>query len=109
MRGFVGALGSTDHVASPSFMISKEYTAGGLRIVHFDFYRLQDPGHIADALAEATHDDKTVILIEWADIVESVLPDQRTVITFQLDKTDKDARIIEINALEPYLLEGFKT
>lgn len=77
VRGLVRGMGSSDQVASPTFTISKVYKAGNIEIHHFDFYRLHEPGIIADELAEVTGDQKVVVVVEWADVVRHVLPDQR--------------------------------
>lgn len=80
-RGLVRGLGSHDTVASPTFTISKVYDAGTLQVHHFDFYRLPEAGIIADELAEVTGDSQIVTLVEWADVVKHVLPDDRLTIT----------------------------
>ncbi len=62
-------------ITSPSYTLSQVYEApSGLKLAHYDFYRLDDPGILANELAEAQQDDTTVTVIEWADIVSGVLP-----------------------------------
>lgn len=95
-KGLVAALGSTNHVASPSFTVSKEYKTAHGRVVHFDFYRLQDPGTVADALAEESLDDTTLTIVEWADTVEHVLPANRIIITLDRTAEGEDARKISL-------------
>lgn len=80
VRGLATGMGSKDIVRSPSFTLSNEYRAGGLTLYHFDFYRLNEPGIMRDELAEVLDDPKAVIAVEWADIVEDVLPDKRLTI-----------------------------
>jgi tRNA threonylcarbamoyladenosine biosynthesis protein TsaE len=80
-RGLVRGLGSSDKVASPTFTISRVYDAGKLHVHHFDFYRLPEPGIIADELAEVAGDPSTVVVVEWADAVQHVLPEARLTIT----------------------------
>jgi tRNA threonylcarbamoyladenosine biosynthesis protein TsaE len=82
-RGLVRGLGSTDKVASPTFTISKMYDAGRLEVHHFDFYRLHEAGIIADELAEVAGDSRAIVVVEWADVVQHVLPDQRITITIK--------------------------
>ena len=82
-RGLVRGAGSKDKVASPTFTISKLYDAGNIEIHHFDFYRLQEPGIIADELAEVVQDSKAVVVVEWADVVQHVLPAERLTIAIQ--------------------------
>lgn len=67
-----------DDVQSPSFTISRQYEArDGLRLVHYDFYRLSDPGLMSYELSEALQDPKVITVIEWAETVQAVLPDER--------------------------------
>ena len=83
-KGLAKGLEVDDEVQSPSFTISRVYDArDDLQLVHYDFYRLTDAGILADELNEMVHDDKTVTVIEWADIVEGVLPVNRLTITFE--------------------------
>jgi tRNA threonylcarbamoyladenosine biosynthesis protein TsaE len=88
-RGLVRGLGSDDKVASPTFTISKVYGAGKLQVHHFDFYRLHEPGIIADELAEVAGDPQAIVVVEWADVVKHVLPAKhlRITITHEPDGT----------------------
>jgi tRNA threonylcarbamoyladenosine biosynthesis protein TsaE len=77
VRGLAKGAGSHDHVSSPTFTISKVYKTPHFEIVHFDFYRLQETGLIEHEIDEAVNDDTTVIVVEWSDIIQHVLPDNR--------------------------------
>ena len=81
VRGLARGLGSTDRVASPTFTISRAYKAGDRALLHFDFYRLNEAGIMADELAESLADPKAVVVVEWGDIVADVLPDERITVT----------------------------
>ena len=75
VKGLAEGLGITEEVTSPSFTISKQYTApSGLTLVHYDFYRLPDPGLMADDLLENLSSDHTITVVEWADSVSDFLP-----------------------------------
>jgi tRNA threonylcarbamoyladenosine biosynthesis protein TsaE len=95
-RGLVRGAGISDRVSSPTFTLSRIYQRSGLQIQHFDFYRLSDPGILADQLAESLSDDKTVVVIEWADIIKDVLPSQRFSIEFKPVASSSDERLITI-------------
>jgi len=83
VKGLALGLDIDEDVQSPSFTISRVYDArDGLQLAHYDFYRLSDAGIMADELAETTQDPTTVTVIEWADIVEGVLPKDRLGIIF---------------------------
>jgi tRNA threonylcarbamoyladenosine biosynthesis protein TsaE len=81
VKSLAKGMGSTDTVGSPTFTISRQYTAGVLTLYHFDFYRLHEPGIMAAELSEVLSDESAVVAIEWADIVEGVLPAERLTIT----------------------------
>ncbi|HBO64440.1 TPA: tRNA (adenosine(37)-N6)-threonylcarbamoyltransferase complex ATPase subunit type 1 TsaE [Candidatus Saccharibacteria bacterium] len=82
-KGLALGLSVKGDVQSPSFTISRVYDArDGLQLAHYDFYRLQDPGILTAELQEVVHDPTTITVIEWADIVEGVLPDTHVSISF---------------------------
>jgi tRNA threonylcarbamoyladenosine biosynthesis protein TsaE len=83
VRGLAKGMGIDETIQSPSFAISRVYDspAKKLRLAHYDFYRLSDPGIMTNELHEAIHDDRTVVVIEWAGAVLDVLPDDHLKIT----------------------------
>jgi tRNA threonylcarbamoyladenosine biosynthesis protein TsaE len=95
VKDFAKGFGSTDSVASPSFTIFREYKAGDKTMYHFDFYRLSDPGIVANELAEVIDDDRAVVVVEWADIVEDVLPAEH--VTIRIKSTSDTDREFEIS------------
>lgn len=90
VRGLAKGMGSPDKVASPSFTIAREYRAGDKTLYHFDFYRLSDPGLVANELAEVAGDKHAVTVVEWADIVSGVLPAER--LTIHIKNTGETKR-----------------
>lgn len=106
VRGLARGMHSEDQVASPTFTISREYRAGGLTLYHFDFYRLQDPGIMTNELAEVVGDPKSVVAVEWSDIVRHVLPEKR--LTVRLKLTGETSRELEFSYSDElaYLLEA---
>lgn len=80
VRGLARGLGSHDAVSSPSFTLSNQYAAGERTLYHFDLYRLSEPGIMRDELQEVLQDPQAIVVIEWADIIENVLPDERLTI-----------------------------
>lgn len=100
MRGLARGAGSNASVASPSFTISREYQAGSLTIHHYDFYRLSEPGVMAQELSEVATDPKAVVAVEWADIVDDVLPVERVIV--QLTATGETERRINLSIPKIY-------
>lgn len=107
-RGLVRGAGSSDQVGSPTFTLSREYTAPHFTVAHFDFYRLNEAGIVADELAEVEGDPNYVAVVEWGDIVHDVLPSNRLTVRFTLtgDET-RDIALYYPEELE-YLLKGIK-
>lgn len=107
-KGLAAGAKSTDKVHSPSFTIENEYKVKHLTIHHLDFYRLSDPGIMKDELSEMLNDPKSVIVIEWADIVENILPDNRLIIRIKaIDENDRQIKF-DYQEMHSYLVEGLK-
>lgn len=103
VKGLAKGLGSKDTVASPTFTLKKVYKGReGVQVHHFDFYRLSEPGVVADQLEESLNDPKVVTVVEWSDSVKDVLPEKRLCIEFQPVATDPDERTIHIHYAEPH-------
>lgn len=83
-RGIAKGLGATEAVTSPSFTISKRYVIDGGELVHYDFYRLDEPGLMADDLYDSLSDEKTGVIVEWGEEVAGVLPENRIIVTIKL-------------------------
>ncbi len=69
--------------SSPTFVLIQEY-AGRLPIYHFDAYRLKNSGEFIDLGAHEYFEGKGLCLVEWADRVEDVLPQDHLRITMQI-------------------------
>ena len=109
-RGLVRGVGSLDNVSSPTFTVGKQYVSGDITCYHFDFYRLVQPGLVAEELAEAIDDPKGIIIVEWADSVTEVLPIDRVVVTFHKVADDSESRKITIKYPDKfmYAFQGVK-
>lgn len=96
VKGLAKGLAVVEDVQSPSFTISRVYDArDGLQLVHYDFYRLNDAGIMSSELNEAVHDPLAVTVIEWADIVENVLPAEH--LTLKITAPSETERIVELH------------
>jgi len=97
VRGLVSGAKITDRVSSPTFTLSRIYKNKHLQIHHFDFYRLDNPGILREQLEEALALKDAVVVVEWADIVKDVLPEDRITIEFGAVANDFNKRQIAIN------------
>lgn len=90
-RGIAASLGIQEPVTSPSFTISKEYQGEKYRLVHYDFYRLGDPGIMSEDLLDAISDKNTITIVEWGESIRNILPESRTKITIKyLDENTRE-------------------
>ncbi|MEI7917788.1 MAG: tRNA (adenosine(37)-N6)-threonylcarbamoyltransferase complex ATPase subunit type 1 TsaE [Candidatus Saccharibacteria bacterium] len=109
-KGIAVGLGVTENVQSPSFTINRVYEGhDGITLSHYDFYRLNDAGIMADELQEVTSDQKTVTVIEWAGVVEGVLPIDR--LSIKITSPTENTRQLELIAggeNSRKILEGLK-
>ena len=73
-------LGVTETITSPTFTIVNEYHSGRLPMFHFDAYRLEAAGDAFEIGMEEYFDRGGVCIIEWADMIAEVLPDDTKLI-----------------------------
>jgi tRNA threonylcarbamoyladenosine biosynthesis protein TsaE len=106
-KGLAAGMGVAEDVQSPSFTISRVYdTSSDIRLAHYDFYRLQDAGIMADELTEVVADTQTVTIIEWAGVVEGVLPvDRLTIQIVSPTETDRHVTLTAGGVISQRLLE----
>jgi tRNA threonylcarbamoyladenosine biosynthesis protein TsaE len=74
-KAFASALGITDNITSPTFTIIKEYDGAEMKLFHMDVYRLSDIKQ--DIGISEYFNKKGVCIIEWADLIEDILPKNR--------------------------------
>lgn len=84
-KGLAAGLGITEQVNSPTFTIMQIYEEGRLPFYHFDVYRIGDISEMDEIGYEDCFYGQGVCLIEWADLIEEILPPRYTKITLQKD------------------------
>lgn len=67
-------LGVAERMSSPTFTIVQEYESGRLPLYHFDVYRVSDEDELFEIGFEEYLHSGGVCLIEWADLIEDMLP-----------------------------------
>ena len=82
-QGFATGLAIDEPICSPTFTIVQEYDEGRLPFYHFDVYRIGD----IEEMDEIGYEDYIyadgVCLIEWANLIQEILPDQYIQITIE--------------------------
>ena len=77
-QGFARGLGITEPVNSPTFTILQVYEEGRCPFYHFDVYRIGDISEMDEIGYEDCFYGDGVCLIEWADLIEEILPEHYT-------------------------------
>lgn len=88
-KGIANALGIKDNITSPTFTIIKEYD-GELPLYHMDVYRLN--GNVEGTGIEDYFTKGGVVVIEWADTIRDILPEERLDIKFKV--VGENSRVI---------------
>lgn len=95
VKGFAKSLGISENITSPTFNIVKEYENGEMKLNHMDVYRLEETDETI-----AFNDyfkENAVTIIEWSELIEDKLPDERLDIKFKV--IDENTRVL---VLKPY-------
>ena len=78
----------TETVNSPTFTIVKEYHSDRLPLYHFDVYRITDPDEMYELGYEEYFYGDGVCVIEWADLIEELLPEHTIRIEIQYGENE---------------------
>ena len=84
-QGLAAGLGIKEAVNSPTFTIVQIYEEGRLPFYHFDVYRIGDIQEMEEIGYEDCFYGDGVCLVEWADLIEELLPEKYTRITMVKD------------------------
>jgi tRNA threonylcarbamoyladenosine biosynthesis protein TsaE len=84
-QGLAKGLEILDAISSPTFTIVQVYDEGRVPFYHFDVYRIGDVSEMDEIGFEDYVYGEGVSLIEWANLIEEILPEERTEITIEKD------------------------
>lgn len=99
-QGFAKGLGVDEPVNSPTFTIIQEYEGKSMPLYHFDVYRIANIWEMDEIGYEDYFYGDGVCLIEWAELINEILPDKRTTISIKKNLAKGyDYREIEIVSL----------
>ena len=100
-QGLAEGLGITEVVNSPTFTILQVYEEGRLPLYHFDVYRIGDVEEMDEIGYEDYFYGDGVCLIEWANLIEEILPEKYTEIRIEKDlEKGFDYRKITVTEVE---------
>ncbi len=84
VRQMAHAFGIADYITSPTFTIVNEYH-GDVDLYHFDVYRISDSDEMFEIGYEEYIDGDGICVIEWAQLIEDILPKRRYTVTINTD------------------------
>ena len=84
-QGLAKGLEIDEPISSPTFTIVQVYEEGRLPLYHFDVYRIGDVEEMEEIGYEDYFYGEGVSLIEWANLIEEILPEQYTEIKIEKD------------------------
>lgn len=97
VQGVLKYFGLENEISSPTFTIVNEYHAKEINIYHFDVYRLSDIDEFY-AMGGEEYFENGICLIEWGEMIESILPPDYIKITFQKNDENEEYRELKIEA-----------
>ena len=97
-KSIAKGLGVTENVTSPTFTIVCEYMSGRLPLFHFDLYRIGSEEEAFEAGLEEYFHRGGVTVIEWADLVPELIPEDARVIDIEYGE-EEDERIYNCSFL----------
>tara|TARA_B100002051_G_scaffold206344_1_gene197221 strand:- start:2325 stop:2771 length:447 start_codon:yes stop_codon:yes gene_type:complete len=99
-QGIAEGLGIEQHVGSPTFKLVSEYVGKVLRLYHVDCYRLNNAEEFLNLGGEnLLLPDNGITLIEWANIIQELLPEDVIEIVFSRVKGEPEKRKIRIKGI----------
>lgn len=101
VQGLAKGLGIEGRIISPTFLIMRSYKITGNNILymlfHIDLYRVNNDQEIIDlGIMDIIANKQNIIVIEWAERMESLLPRKRTDIYFEyIDENKRKINFIK--------------
>ena len=91
VRGLAKGLGVKQSLSSPSFTISRFYAGDKYTLTHYDFYRLEEPGLMAEDIAESIEDPTNITVVEWGESIADILPqNHKKIIIKYIDENTRE-------------------
>ena len=84
-QGVAEGLGITEPISSPTFTILQVYEEGRMPFYHFDVYRIGDVEEMEEIGYEDCFYGDGICFIEWANLIEEILPKTHTRVTIEKD------------------------
>ncbi len=93
LQGFAKGLGVKSRILSPTFIIIRRMN----HLYHLDCYRLQGPKDLLGlGFKKIIADPKNIVVVEWADRVKKIMPQDAAWVTFKFINRNKRRIVIRL-------------
>ena len=101
-QGFARGLGVDDFVNSPTFKLVSQYDSPRGQFNHVDCYRLESSADFLNIGGEfLLNPEDGITFIEWADIIEDIIPDDAIIVRFSRNLEFPERRRLSIEGWKP--------
>ncbi|NQV37684.1 MAG: tRNA (adenosine(37)-N6)-threonylcarbamoyltransferase complex ATPase subunit type 1 TsaE [Candidatus Marinimicrobia bacterium] len=101
-QGCAKGFGVEDFVNSPTFKLVSQYDSPKGQFNHVDCYRLENPNDFLNIGGELLlNPEDGITLIEWADIIENIIPDDTIIVRFSRNPEFMERRVLNIEGWKP--------
>jgi tRNA threonylcarbamoyladenosine biosynthesis protein TsaE len=110
VKAIARGLGIEQTVTSPTFNIHRGYASpDGIKLEHFDLYRLNDDEIVANELKDCLNDKKTIVCTEWANHFSGYLAEDRLVIeSYYVSENERRYNFKSTGPKSSKIIEGLK-
>jgi len=106
LQGFAKGLGVKEKILSPTFVIFRKFkirvnscsnSRKFANLYHIDCYRIEKPKEISDlGFKEIIQNPKNIVVIEWADKIRKILPEDTIILKFHFVNKNKREIMIRL-------------
>ena len=93
VRGVLNGLGYEGRVKSPTYTLVEPYHAGGLDLLHFDLYRLNNEEEWESSGFREEFDGNNIFFIEWPEKAQNLIPNADVEIHFEILQQGREVQI----------------
>lgn len=100
VKGLARGLGIDEYITSPTFTLVQSYEGPGFNLHHFDVYRISDEDELFEIGFEEYLHHEDICVIEWADLIQNLIPPRSIWVYFERVEDGQDKRRITVKGLE---------
>ena len=100
VKGLARGLGIDEYITSPTFTLVQSYEGPGFNLHHFDVYRISDEDELFEIGFEEYLHQEDICVIEWADLIQNLIPPRSIWVYFERVEDGQDKRRITVKGLE---------